>query len=237
MKRHGGSRTMAAEDHDASASTRHMAAERYLLDEMTEMESTNSKSTSSIATTARRKCGSVSRSVRRCARSRLGTRGTAIHTARTSNVVEFNKRPAWRRPSTVIPWAVAATLAMTAGYQSLVTVPGLRHAISPQSISPVMLRERDARAGAGRDGRAGSALRHPWSRRDGCVDASDVTYDLLDAAGNTILSGRTPLPPSGAPLYLLIPADELVRPGRYTLIVRDPASPARRLASTPSTHN
>jgi hypothetical protein len=55
--------------------------------------------------------------------------------------------------------------------------------------------------------------------------AKEATYDLLDQAGVTILSGRTPLPPSGAPLLLLIPADELGRQGRYTLIVRDPASP------------
>jgi hypothetical protein len=61
------------------------------------------------------------------------------------------------------------------------------------------------------------------------ASAASVTYDLLDAAGNTILSGRTPLPPSGAPLYLLLPADELVRPGRHTLIVRDPATPGTAL--------
>jgi len=50
--------------------------------------------------------------------------------------------------------------------------------------------------------------------------ARDVRYDLLDAAGNAILSGRTPLPPSDAPLLLLIPADELGQ-GRRMLIVRD----------------
>ena len=53
--------------------------------------------------------------------------------------------------------------------------------------------------------------------------AQNIRYDLLDAAGNTILSGRTPLPPSGAPLFLLLPADE-VGQGRHTLIVRDPDS-------------
>ncbi|HZM96442.1 MAG TPA: hypothetical protein VFB92_23625, partial [Vicinamibacterales bacterium] len=51
----------------------------------------------------------------------------------------------------------------------------------------------------------------------------DVRYELLGAAGDTILSGRTPLPPSGAPLLLLIPADELGQ-GRHTLIVRDSES-------------
>ena len=46
----------------------------------------------------------------------------------------------WRRPVVAAPWAVAATLAMVVGYQSLVTVPGLRDAVSSQSIEPVMLR-------------------------------------------------------------------------------------------------
>jgi hypothetical protein len=53
---------------------------------------------------------------------------------------------------------------------------------------------------------------------------NELGYDLLDESGNTLLSGRTPLPPAGAPLYLLIPADELGRQGRHTLIVRDPDS-------------
>ena len=58
-----------------------------------------------------------------------------------SNVIEFNKRPAWRRPLILLPWAVAATIALAASYQSLVVVPGLRQAVSPQPLSPVMLRE------------------------------------------------------------------------------------------------
>ena len=34
--------------------------------------------------------------------------------ARDSNVIEFNKRPAWRRPLILLPWAVAATIALAA---------------------------------------------------------------------------------------------------------------------------
>jgi hypothetical protein len=148
--------------------------------------------------------------------------------ARTSNVVEFNKRPMWRRASTVIPWAAAAMLAVTAGYQSFVVVPGLREAIAPQPLSPVMLREATR-------GTLPLVTVSPGQRFIALgvdvmnASAASVTYDLLDAAGNTILSGRTPLPPSGAPLYLLLPADELVRPGRHTLIVRDPATPGTAL--------
>jgi hypothetical protein len=90
---------------------------------------------------------------------------------RDSNVIEFNKRPVWRRPSILLPWAAAASIALVAGYQSLVVVPGLRQAISPQSLSPVMLREADARISAGRDRATGTAFHRPRCRRDDAIGA------------------------------------------------------------------
>jgi hypothetical protein len=123
----------------------------------------------------------------------------------------------------VIPWAAAAMLAVTTGYQALVVVPGLRQAIAPQALSPVMLRE--ATRGTVPAVTVSSGQRFITLGMDVTTAATgDVTYNLLDSAGSTILSGRTPLPPAGAPLFLLIPTDGLVRPGRYTLIVSDPAS-------------
>ena len=123
----------------------------------------------------------------------------------------------------MLPWAVAATLTLAVSYQSLVTVPGLRNAISPQSISPVML--RGATRGSAPVVAVAPGQRFVTLGLDVTASSTpDLTYDLLDAAGDTILSGRTPLPPSGAALYLLIPADELSRPGRYMLIVRDPGT-------------
>ena len=205
-----------------------MAAERYLLDEMTEVEKHAFEDHFFD-------CNDCAQEVRQGERIREEVRaaGESRRRAknsqpRTSNVVEFNKQPKWRRASTVLPWAAAATFAMTAGYQSLVVVPGLRQAIAPQPLSPVMLRE--ATRGTLPVVTVAAGQRFITLGID-VMNAStaNVTYDLLDAAGNEILSGRTPLPPSGAPLYLLIPADELVRPGRHTLIVRDPASPGAAL--------
>jgi hypothetical protein len=205
-----------------------MAAERYLLDEMTEMEKHAFEEHFFD-------CNYCAQEVRLGEHIRAETRASRDSglqakdsQARTSNVVEFNKRPMWRRASTVIPWAAAAMLAVTAGYQSFVVVPGLRQAIAPQPLSPVMLREATR-------GSLPVVTVSPGQRFVAVgidvmsASTADATYDLLDAAGNTILSGRTPLPPSGAPLYLLLPADELVRPGRHTLIVRDPASPGATL--------
>lgn len=202
-----------------------MAAERYLLDEMTEIEKHAFEEHFFD-------CNDCAQEVRLGERIRAEVRATGESgardkdsQARASNRVEFGKRPVWRSASTVIPWAAAAMLAVTTGYQALVVVPNLRQATGPQSLSPVMLREATR-------GTLPVVTISPGQRFVTLgidvmtASTGDVTYDLLDAAGSTILSGRTPLPPSGAPLFLLIPADELVRPGRHTLIVRDPASGA-----------
>ena len=196
-----------------------MAAERYLLDEMTEVEKHDFEDHFFD-------CGNCAEDVRLGEQMRQEVRRASRHSTpakRSSKIIEFTTRRAWRRPSIVLPWAVAATLTLAVSYQSLVTVPGLRNAISPQSISPVML--RGATRGPAPVVTVAPGQRFVTLGLDVTASStSDLTYDLLDAAGDTILSGRTPLPPSGAPLYLLIPADELSRPGRYKLIVRDPGT-------------
>ena len=205
-----------------------MAAERYLLDEMTEIEKHAFEEHFFD-------CHDCAQEVRLGERVREEVRATSESGLRAkdsnapaSNLVAFNKRPVWHRASAVIPWAAAAMLAFTTGYQSLVVVPGLRQAIGPQPLSPVMLRE--ATRGTVPIVTVSSGQRFVTLGIDVMTASTgDTTYDLLDSTGHTILSGRTPLPPSGASLFLLIPADELVRPGRHTLIVRDPASPGGTL--------
>ena len=206
-----------------------MAAERYLLDEMTEIEKhafeehffdcNDCADEVRLGERIRVEVRSVRESVR-SGESKSQDPKPLERSARDSNVIDFNKRPVWRRSSIVLPWAAAASIALAAGYQSLVVVPGL---IQSQPLSPVMLREATRGAlptvtispgqrfvALGVDVNAGST--------------KDLRYEVLDATGKAILSGRTPLPPSGAPLLLLIPADELGRQGRHTLIVSDPDS-------------
>jgi hypothetical protein len=196
-----------------------MAAERYLLDEMTEVEKHDFEDhffdCDACADDVR--VGELMRQeVRRSGRlSKLETR--------SQKFIPFQPRSVWKRPSIVIPWAAAATLALATGYQSLVIVPSLKDAVAPQSLSPVML--RGATRGSVPVVTVARGQRFITLGLDIVASSpTDLTYDLLDAAGNTILSGRTPLPPSGAPLFLLMPADELGGPGRHTLIVRDPGS-------------
>jgi hypothetical protein len=205
-----------------------MAAERYLLDEMTEIE----KHAFEEHFFGCNDCADEVRlgervrvEVRSLQESGFGTRdgkgddSKTLERSRDSNVIEFDKRPVWRRPSLLLPWAAAASIALAAGYQSLVVVPGLRQAVSPQSLSPVMLRE--ATRGSLPVVTVSSGQRFVTLGVDVMTRSTqDIAYDLRDATGNTILSGRTSPPPSGIPLLLLLPADEL-GPGRHALIVRD----------------
>jgi hypothetical protein len=119
------------------------------------------------------------------------------------------------------PWAVAATLAMVVGYQSLVTVPGLRDAGGPQSIEPVML--RGATRGAGTTVAISPGQRFVALSADllASPQSSSLTYEILDADRSAVASGKASVPASGAPLMLLVPVAELQRAGHHTLLVRD----------------
>ena len=46
------------------------------------------------------------------------------------------RNASWYR-SVAVPWAVAASFAMFAAYQSLLVVPELRHDLSPRALVPV----------------------------------------------------------------------------------------------------
>ena len=126
----------------------------------------------------------------------------------------------WRRPVVAAPWAVAATLAMVASYQSLVTLPPLREAVSPQSLEAVML--RGATRGAATAVKVAPGQRFVALSADlmTALQSPTLRYELLDSTRASVASGQAPTPSSGAPLLLLIPVDELQRAGRYTLVLR-----------------
>ena len=122
----------------------------------------------------------------------------------------------WRA---ALPWAVAAMLAITAGYQSLFVVPDLRaRVVGPSVLSPVTLR------GASR-GTEPTLTRPATGVISMAVDLTGVaagarlTYDLRAADGASVASGTAAAPPPGTPLLLLIPASALDTAGRYVLTV------------------
>lgn len=195
-----------------------LASERYLLDEMTEVERFEFEEhyfdCAECAEDVR-----LGEAIREEARRAGAATATAPKAGRPAVVLTSAKW--WRRPMVAAPWAVAATLALAVSYQSLVTVPGLRDAVGPQSVEPVMLR------GATR-GAATTVTITPGQRivalSADVMTASPSTslfYEILDANRASVVSGRAAVPSSGTPLMLLVPVDELQQAGRYSLTLRD----------------
>jgi hypothetical protein len=194
-----------------------LASERYLLDEMTEVERFEFEEHyfDCVDCAEDVRLGDrIRQEVKRGGAAMQG--GTAV--ARPATVLTSPRW--WRRPMVAAPWAVAATLALVASYQSFVTVPTLREAVSPQALEPVMLR------GATR----GAATTITIARGQQFVALSadvmtatpqtTLSYEILDADRKTVASGQAQTPSSGAPLMLIIPVAELQRAGRYSLILR-----------------
>ena len=153
-----------------------LASERYLLDEMTEVERFEFEAhyfdCAECAEDVR--LGEMIRQEARRAGAAMPVGGRA---GRAGDGPD--QRKWWRRPMVAAPWAVAATLALVASYQSLVTVPALREAVAPQAIEPVMLRGATRGAATTVDDRAGSAVRCAVGRSDG--RAAVVDAELRDS--------------------------------------------------------
>ena len=204
--------------HEQAVAT--LASERYLLEEMSgpERETFEDHYFSCTACAEDVRTGGLLRDATKA--GLLGDRDDVreVSGGTTSNrVVQFRPRR-WYQ-STALPWAVAATLAVVAGYQSLVMVPSLRPLNEPRALAPVTLRPasrgQEPRIQLGPDAAAVTLA----------VDASsagtsgELAYDLRTAAGSVVLSGKAGAPSSGAPLLLLVPARAVRAPGRYVLTV------------------
>jgi hypothetical protein len=195
-----------------------LASERYLLDEMTEVERFEFEEHYFD-------CADCAEDVRLGDRIRQEARrgGAAVDAAPETNRpgVVLTSPKWWRRPMVAAPWAVAATLALMVSYQSFVTVPGLRDAAGAQSIEPVML--RGATRGAATSVAIAPGQRFVALSADLLTppQSSPLAYEILDANRTSVASGQSKAPASGAPLMLLVPVDELQNAGRYTLTLRD----------------
>jgi hypothetical protein len=138
------------------------------------------------------------------------------------------RKTAWYR-SAALPWAVAATLAVVAGYESLRVVPSLRQGASPLVLTPRPLRpqSRGADTVIPVDARGGPTMLA--IEVNDAPQAGEVTYDLSSTDGRQIVSGRAPAPAPGSPLLLLMPSWTLVGPMHYILSVHDAAGTGRLL--------
>ena len=121
-----------------------------------------------------------------------------------------------------LPWALAATLAVAAGYQTL-RQPGVDPGgAGPQALSPVTL--RDSSRGAEPAVAAASGVPVTLALDVNAGGTGELEYDLAPSGGAPVFSGRAPAPAGGAPLLLLIPDRYLATPGRYQVSVRDAAT-------------
>ena len=190
------------------------AVERYLLEEMPEIERYAFEEHYFD-------CAECAEELRLGGLMREGVRAGLIGKAEGTR----QKAEGWTR---VLPWAVAATLAMAVGYQALWVVPGLERQLpASQALSPITL--RSATRGA-----EPIVIRPTTGVASFALDLAGVpagtrlTYDLRAADGMSVASGAAVAPPPGTPLLLLVPASAVQAAGSYVLSVRtgDVAGPA-----------
>jgi anti-sigma factor RsiW len=193
-----------------------LASERYLLDEMSEMERHEFEAHYFD-------CAECAEDVRLGELIRQETRraGATAAFPASASPAKVLTRPQWRRPAVLAPWAAAAALALVASYQSFVAVPALRDAMTSQAIAPVIL--RGATRGAAPAVKIVPGQRFVTLAADVMPEsgANTLRYELLDSTGSRVTSGEAAVPPPGTPFMLLVPADELRAAGRYSLTLRN----------------
>lgn len=205
------------------------AAERYLLDEMPEIERYAFEEHLFD-------CAECAEDVRTGGLMREGVRAgllpeaVAPATSAREAAAATHAGPgssSWRA-STLLPWAVAATLAMAVGYQALWVVPGLQQQLpAPQVLSPVTLRAA-TRGAEPTVARPSAGVVSFALDLAGVPSGARLSYDLRAADGRSVASGAAVAPAPGTPLLLLVPASAVQSAGSYVLTVRagDVAGPA-----------
>jgi hypothetical protein len=188
--------------HEHAVST--MACERYLLEEMSELERHAFEEHFFS-------CADCAEDVRAADLMRAGVRE-----AGRAEPIPFIPR-AQRRWVAAVPWAAAASLALVVGYQA-VSGPG---EIGPYVLEPVTLRpttrgtDTVLRLGA-EDRVAALAI-----EANPPAGAREWLYELRDAGGRQVATGRAPVAAPGTPLLLVVPASTLNSPGQYVVSLRD----------------
>jgi hypothetical protein len=192
-----------------------LAAERYLLDEMSELERHGFEAHFFDCVECAeevRQGALVRRAVRSVGSTAVVADGTASSTLRS-------------RIMTVVPWAIAATLTVALANQSFLVIPSLREVSSPQVLTPVAL------SPATRGPRLLHAQRaqHFVSLAIDVVAATDapapLIYELRREPDTDVLRGTAPAPAPGLPLYLLVPIALVREPGPYLVSIRNASQP------------
>ena len=120
------------------------------------------------------------------------------------------------QPGVALPWAAAAMFAIVAGYQTI-RQSSVPPQISTQALATITLRP-DSRG-------TEPVVTLPAEKSVVTlaldVDSSDpLTYSLRTTQGQSVANGRADAPPAGAPLLLLVPVWTLSPNEHYILSVR-----------------
>jgi hypothetical protein len=195
------------------------AAERYLLDEMPELERYTFEEHYFD-------CAECAESVRTGALMREGVAAGLMPAGAAAPVMPAasGTSAGWRAG---LPWAVAALLALTVGYQSLWVVPGLRdQGVGTQALAPVTLRAATRGAEVAIARPSAGVITFALDV-NGVPADTRLAYDLRTADGSSVASGTAAAPSPGTPLLLLVPGSAVRAAGSYVLTVRasDGAAP------------
>jgi hypothetical protein len=129
----------------------------------------------------------------------------------------------WHR-SAVLPWAIAASLAVLATYQAVSPGAAVRDQSAVRALNPVTIRpdsrgqEPVVRAGSPSDDVTLAV------EVNGAREGSDLTFAIKDAGGREVKAGQVKAPPAGAPLLLLLSPSALPEPARYEMSIHDRAT-------------
>jgi len=198
--------------HDQAVAT--MATERYLLDELTEVERDAFEEHYFS-------CPECAEDVRAGEAMRREMQD-AFRVTRERTPLPF--RPPARRSfkvTGVLPWAVAAMLVLAVGYQSVVVIPSLRGLSEAQVLSPVVL--RPASRGGVPVVTLGSNPRFVSLSLDANVDpgVERVHYLIRTTEGSVVANGVTPAPVGGSSVLRLVPVSRLERGAQYVAELRN----------------
>jgi anti-sigma factor RsiW len=195
-------------DHLQAVNT--LAAERYLLDEMTDAERDEFEEHFFS-------CGDCADDLRSGAVMVDGVRSgliSSVPVATTPAKWPPQRTPSRRwRPSVVLPWAVAASFALATGYLSFqIPRPGPL-VLTPATLRPAA-RGQETAVSPGAGGIVTLAV-----DLSGAGFTGALRYELLRDGGSVVVSGDATAPQAGAPLLLSIPSTLLGPDGRYILRV------------------
>lgn len=194
--------------------TRTLAVERYLLEEMSELERHEFEEHYFECEL----CAADLRAGAAMADAARTVPEAPIAAAPSGDVVSMpGSRPRWSAAAWA-PLAAAALLAIVSGYQTFVTVPALRARLVPQLVAPVILTPATR----------GDAPVVPLAGPSPLVLSLDVNltpssgelvYDVRRDTGERVATGRIRAPLPGTPLLLLLA--EPPATGTYVVTLRE----------------